>query len=481
MTDTIRTAAITDLTSASATGLAALVRSGRASALEVVEAHLARIGAVNPRLNAVTEVLGDEALAAARRADQRRARGEAAGPLDGVPFTVKENIDVAGSATTWGSAALIGNRAAVDAPVVARLREAGAIPLARTNLPDFAFRWHTESSRAGHTVNPWDPTRSPGGSSGGEAVALTAGMTPLGLGNDLGGSLRLPSQACGTLALRPTAGRVADAAVTEPALAPMSIQQFNCQGPMARRVADLRAALSILVAPDHRDARHVPLPFPAPASASGAGGAAHPLRVAVVRDPLGVGVDPQVAAGVERAARLLAEAGYDVVEAAPPLVAEAVATWVTLISADMAVLWPTMAPAAGPSLHRFIETAISRGVMRGDVPPAEVTTAWITRQAIANAWAAFALDHPVILGPVATVRPWAIDWDLEHPEDAAPAMGLVLPVNLLGLPSCAVPVGVGDGLPQGVQLIGPRFREDLILDAAEAIEERAGVAFPHLG
>jgi amidase len=154
--------------------------------------------------------------------------------------------------------------AAADAPMVARLREAGAIAIARTNLPDFAFRWHTASGLAGHTRNPWDPGRTPGGSSGGEAVALATGMTPLGLGNDLGGSLRVPSQMCGTAALRPTRGRVADAAVTEPSPPPLAIQMTNCQGPMARRVADLRLALGILSAPDPRDPRWVPAPLQGP-------------------------------------------------------------------------------------------------------------------------------------------------------------------------------------------------------------------------
>src|ERR671934_721725 len=284
--------------------LAGMIASGAITSSEVIEAHLARIEEVNPYLNAVTATLADEARAAAAAVDRSVAAGEQVGALAGVPFTVKENIDVAGSATTWGVAAFAEQIAPTDAPTVARLREAGAIPLARTNLPDFAFRWHTESGRAGHTRNPWDTNRTPGGSSGGEAVALATGMTPLGLGNDFGGSLRVPSQMCGTAALRPTQGRIADAAVTEPA-APLWIQLFNAQGPMARRVADLRLALDILSAPDARDPRWVPAPLDGPAIDG-------PVRVAVVRDPLGAGIDPQVRAGVDRAAGWLADAGYHV-------------------------------------------------------------------------------------------------------------------------------------------------------------------------
>ena len=235
-----------------------------------------------------------------------------------MPFTVKENIDVAGSATTWGVAALAGQIASSDAPMVARLREAGAIPLARTNLPDFAFRWHTESGRAGHTRNPWDPTRTPGGSSGGEAVALATGMTPLGLGNDLGGSLRIPAQMCGIAAIKPSRGRVAEGAVTEPRRpADLDPDDDVSQGPMARRVADLRLALG----DPERTGR------PRPALGAGAARGRRPstgrIRVAVVRDPLGAGIDPHVRAGIDRAADWLADAGYEVVDAEPPQIGEA--------------------------------------------------------------------------------------------------------------------------------------------------------------
>src|SRR5262245_14757769 len=164
--------------------LARMIRSRQVASTEVIDAHLARIQEVNPMVNAVTVLLADEARAAAATVDQALAAGTSLGPLSGVPFTVKENIDVARSATTWGVAALKDQIAAVDAPTVSRLREAGAIPIARTNLPEYAFRWHTESGIAGHTRNPWAMNRTPGGSTGGEAVALATGMTPLGLGND---------------------------------------------------------------------------------------------------------------------------------------------------------------------------------------------------------------------------------------------------------------------------------------------------------
>jgi amidase len=181
----------------SATDLAQRIASRQISSAEAVDANLARINAVNPALNAVVQVLADEARASAVLADKKLAAGELAGPLHGVPFTVKENIDMAGLPTTWGVPALAKAVVPADAPVVERMRAAGGIPIGRTNLPDMALRVHTVSSLHGLTRNPWHPRRTAGGSSGGEAAALASGMSPIGLGNDIGGSLRNPANACG--------------------------------------------------------------------------------------------------------------------------------------------------------------------------------------------------------------------------------------------------------------------------------------------
>jgi amidase len=452
--------------------LATMIATGEVTSTEVIEAHLARISEVNADVNAVTVTLADEARTAAAAVDRSVAAGKPLGPLAGVPFSVKENLDVAGSATTWGVAALAGQIASTDAPTVARLREAGAIPFARTNLPDFAFRWHTESGRAGHTRNPWDPTRTPGGSSGGEAVALATGMTPLGLGNDFGGSLRVPSQMCGTAALRPSRGRVAEGAVTEPAVHPISIQMTMSSGPMARRVADLRLALDIISArdPGARDPRWVPAPLRGPAVDGR-------IRVAVVRDPLGAGIDPHVRAGLDRAAGWLADAGYEIVDTEPPLIAEATQAWVDAMFADVGTIWPGMAPVAGRGVIDFIDACTAQGVFK-PVDQAAQLAAWVATYQIGAKWNQFLQDHPVILSPVACERPWLVGEDITRVGELAVAMRMVVPVNILGLPSCAVPVGADGGLPQGVQLIGAQFREDLLLDAAQAIEDRAPVLTP---
>ena len=457
-----------DLCTKGAGELAALIRTRKLTSAEVVDAHLARIAEVNATVNAVTTTLAETARAAAAGVDRAVTAGTPLGPLAGVPFTIKENIDVAGSATTWGVAQLAGQLAAEDAPVVARLREAGAIPLARTNLPDFAFRWDTESGRAGRTKNPWDPTRTAGGSSGGESVALITGMTPLGLGNDLGGSLRIPAQMCGIASLRPTQGRVADAACTEPMVPPSSIQVINSQGPMARRIADLRIAFELLSAPDARDPRWVPAPLQGPPLK-------RPIRVAVLRNPGGAGIDPHVRAGIDRAATWLADAGYDVVDVEPPMLAEAAAIWFDIVGADLAGLWPMVQEFGGPG-YEFMNNLFKKGAMKFTDQKAQAT-AWMARHRVGAAWSKFAADHPILLSPVCCERAWTIGDDLTRIEELGLAMRMVVAVNALGLPACGVPVGADGGLPQGVQLIGARFREDLLLDAAQAIEDRA----PRLG
>jgi amidase len=325
------------------------------------------------------------------------------------------------------------------------------------------------SGRGGRTLNPWDPTRTAGGSSGGDAVALATGMTPLGFGNDLGGSLRVPSQMCGTAAIKPTRGRVADAAVTEPAQT-LAIQRTHCQGPMARRVADLRLALRIISAPDRRDPRWVPAPLDGPA-------VDRPIRVAVVRDPLGAGSDPHVRAGIDRAAAWLSDAGYDLVSAEPPRLLDAVTAWADAIYADVAQIWPHIEPAANAELAAFFNACVTEGAFT-PVDQAKQLATWTPIHQIGAAWSEFQHAHPIILAPICCERPWTVGDDLSRTMEIVQAMRMVIPINILGLPSCAVPVGCDDGLPQGVQLVGRRFREDLLLDAAQAVEDRAPVLTP---
>jgi amidase len=459
-----------ELWSMGATELAAAIRGKKASSREVVEAHLARIAQVNPAVNAVTVVLADAALATADAADRAVAAGEPLGPLHGVPFTVKENIDLAGSATTQGLKALADAMPPLDAPQVAAIKAAGGIAIGRTNLPDFGLRWHTDNELRGATTNPWDATRTPGGSSGGEAAALATGMTPLGMGNDYGGSLRWPAQCNGIVSLKPSYGRIAQAGSIPPLEGPVTIQLFAVEGPMARRVADLELALQAMTGPSARDPRYAPAPLRGPAVAR---------RVAVVADPGGAGVDPAVAAGVRRAAGALSEAGYAVEEVDAPMVREAVDTWAQLVIGEVALgFLPQLGPLLGADAKRFLELAIDAV---GVADYGAYMTGFIARQAAMNAWSGFLDEFPVVLGPVGTIQPFPVGHDLKgKPEvlEILEGLRLVVALNLMGLPAVVVPVGEARGLPQSVQVIGRWYREDVCLEAAQAIEDRLGTIAP---
>jgi amidase len=464
-----------DLWRMSVTELVEAIRQKQVSSREVIQAHLERIEAINPTVNAVTVQLAESALAAAALADQQLATGHAVGPLHGVPMTVKENIDLAGSATTHGIVAFKDLRPPGDAPHIAQLKAAGAIPIGRTNMPDFGWRWHTDNALRGATVNPWDASRTPGGSSGGDAVALATGMTPLGMGNDYAGSLRWPSQCCGTTALRPTLGRIPMVRVPErvPAM-PLASQLFAVHGPMARHARDLRLALAAMSGPDPRDPWWVPAPLHGPEVAS-------PIRVAVTIDPAHQGVDPQVAEAVRRAAAALADAGYAVEEMEPPALRRGVELFFQLgrTHGQLSVSAVRLEALASEDFLHVRRTMRRASDMIVGIPARD---GLIERLELAHAWGMFQAKRPLILGPVATVQPFVVDFDTTASAEQAlswlQAVRLVVVVNLLGLPSVAIPVGVADGLPQSVQVIGPRYREDLCLDAAEAIEVRLGSLTP---
>lgn len=460
------------LWSRGAVDLAKIIEKREVSSREVIDAHLARIEDVNGALNAVTVTLAEEARAAAGEADQQLAAGAPTGPLHGVPFTIKENVDVAGTATTNAVVAFAGAIPPLDAPHVGRVRAAGAIPIGRTNLPDFGLRWHTDNALRGATINPWDASRTPGGSSGGEAAALATGMTPFGLGNDLGGSLRVPSAFCGTAALKPTYGRVPQGTSVDGAPEPfLAAQLMAVQGPMARCVADLRVVLEVMAGAHPRDPQSLPIPLnghPVP----------RPIRVAVVTDPDDVGTDPRVVDGVKRAADALADAGYALEEIAPPRLGEARDVWSTLVFADAQTLWPLMEPFACDDAKRMLRSGFDS---RPASDLASTVMAHMARHGIARAWWTFFVDNPLILGPVCTQLPFAVGYDLEGVEaadDLQRRFTLTVAGNLLGLPAVALPVGVADGLPLGVQVMGAAYREDLCIDAAAAIEQWLGVVTP---
>ncbi len=455
----------------SAGDLAALIKARRASSRDVVEAHLARIAAVNPAVNAVVEVLSEPALAAADAADAAVAAGAPLGPLHGVPFTVKANIDLVGSATTHGVPAFAGAFPDRDAPVTERMKAAGAIPIGRTNLPDMALRIHTVSALHGLTRNPFDAGRTAGGSSGGEAAAIASGMSPLGLGNDIGGSLRNPAFACGIASLKPGFGRIPWASAIEPASPLPAAQYMAVEGPMARHVADLRRAFAVLAGPHRRD----PLSFAVPLEGPAIAGA---IRVAVVTDPPGGTTAPAISAGVRAAADALADAGYDVREVTPPLVEDAIAVWGAWLAGDFGLLAGPMAQIMSAEALGFFSAFAAQYPVPDHAATVDLQ---VRRHRIARAWSEFQADYPLILGPTWCQPQFAHGYDVAGPGSVADVMNLfrfVLPMNLLGLPVVCVPTGLADGLPLGVQIIGDRGREDLCLAASEAIEARLGVLTP---
>jgi amidase len=461
----------TDLWRMSALELAEAIRSRQISSQEVIEAHLRRIEAVNPSVNAVTVVLGEQALEAAKAADRAVVGGSDLPPFHGVPFTIKENIDLAGTPTTWGARALVGSYPSRDAPVVERLRAAGAIPIGRTNLPTFAIRWHTDSELWGATVNPWDRSRTPGASSGGEAVALATGMSPLGLGNDGLGSLRWPAQCCGISVLKPTLGRIPHATTIEPVDLPISTQLSGVEGPMARRVADLRTAFEVMAGPTWRDPWTVPAPLRGPEPPK-------PVRVALVVDPADQGTAKQVQEGVLKATRALEDAGYAVDEVEPPSIDVAAKTLLVMLSTPgMRAGWQMMSSLMPTDTRRFMSAFFE---VAGDPNPVMATQSFMMRQSLLRAWGEFQETHPLIVAPIFTDIPFEAGTDLDDGRVAETIRGMrmAMAVNALGLPAVALPVGIGDGLPQSVQVIGSRYREDLCLDAAAAIEERVGIITP---
>jgi amidase len=466
----VTTATATELWCLSATDLAQAIRSKQTSSQEVIEAHLRRIEAVNPAVNAVTVVLGKQALEAARAADRVVAAGGELPLLHGVPFTVKGNIDLVGTPTTMGVRALAGAYPTLDAPTMERMRAAGAIPIGRTNCPNFTLRWHTDSELWGATINPWDRSRTPGASSGGEAAALATGMSPLGLGNDGLGSLRWPAHCCGISVLKPTLGRI-PTATSPPFDFPIGVQLTAVEGPRARRVADLQAALEVLAGATWRDPWSVPAPLRGPQPAT-------PIRVALVVDPAGQGTANQVQDGVRKAARALEDAGYAVEEVEPPSIGLAAKTLLGMLNTpDNRALWQRSSAAMPADTQRFLSAFYEAA---GDPDPVTTVQSFMLRQSLLRAWGQFQQEHPLIVAPIYTDVPFEAGTDLDEGRVAETIHGMrmAMAVNALGLPAVALPVGLGDGLPQAVQVIGPRYREDLCLDAAAAMEDRVGTITP---
>lgn len=450
----------------SATALAAAVRSRRVSAREATQSVLDRIDAVNPRINALVSVHHDAVLAAADEADAALSRGDAVGPLHGVPVSIKVNIDVADEPTTDGVQAFQDNVAAEDSPLVASLRQAGAIVVGRNNAPAFSLRWFTDNAFHGRTLNPFDASVTPGGSSGGAAAAVACGMGPIAHGNDYGGSIRYPAWACGVVGLRTTVGRVPSYKASAPNRI-ISNQQMSVQGPLTRTVADARLALQVMSQGTPLDPQWVPAPLQQADSAL-------PTRVALFTGWKGSRVDPGVVQACEQAGRWLQDAGYQVEEAEPPHFAEVSAMQFQLVMNDMRRAGVAFMREKGDDALRTVldhYLAITPEWSRD-----QYLEALTRRFNIARDWAVFFERYPVLLMPNSWERQLPIDDDqasASRVQEILLAQSPLLSTAVLGLPGLSVPTGVVNGLPTGVQLVAGRFREDRLLRAGEVIEAGA--------
>jgi amidase len=385
---------------------------------------------------------------------------------------VKENIDLAGTPTTNAVPAFAEAIASIDAPLVARARLAGAIPIGRTNLPDFGLRVTTESSLHGATHNPWDHSRTAGGSSGGEAAALATGMAPLGFGNDIGGSLRNPAHCCGITSLKPTTGVVASASVIPPEVGALSSHIMLTDGPMARHVADVRAGLLAIAGQDDRDVHSLPVHLVDRSVESPR------LRVAVLPDPPGGDTHGEISGAIVRAADALSDMGADVTYAEPPMFERAIELWAKILGADIVWQRPLLDPVMGDAGKQFLDFAETL------FPPTtleEYLPLHAERHAIELAWNRFLTEYHVLLLPTWAQPAFELGHDITSLDAAMGVMQQirpVVPMNLLGIPSAVVPVGMAAGLPVGAQVVGRRFADLTCLAVAEQIEQALGVITP---
>ncbi len=456
--------------------VARAIRRREVSSREVVLSCLARIDAVNPRLNALAEVGADAALATADAADAAVGEGGPVPPLHGIPVAIKVNTDQAGHATTDGIVAFRGHRAGRDAPPVARLREAGAVLLGRSNASSLSFRWFTDNDLHGRTLNPWDPGRTAGGSSGGAACAVASGMVPLAHGTDLGGSIRYPAFACGVVGLRPTVGVVPSWRGRDDADQGLMFQLMNAQGILARDVAGARMALAAMRGFDPRDPGSLPAEVHAPPPAG-------TPRIGIVRGAEGSPRAAAVDAALDTAARALTAAGHAVEGLDLPLLAEAHRLWYLLVLTELrgrlALIDDVGDEGLRTAARLYLEVAAEW--WGPDPGLTEYIAGYARRGTLIRGLQQILATWPLLLTPVSAQPPFEHDADLGGVDDMRRVVAAQWPmtaVATLGFPAVSVPTGIVDGLPTGVQLIGPRFGERSVLDAAGVIEAAAGVLTP---
>lgn len=453
-----------EVTSQSAVKLAGGLRARQFSALEVVEAHLARIAAVNPALNAVVQLTAETARAEARVLDADLARGMVRGPLHGVPMTIKDSFETAGVRSTCGTLGLAEHVPVTDATVVARLKDAGAILLGKTNTPELTLAFETDNLIYGRTNNPYDLTRSSGGSSGGAAAIIAACGSPFDLGSDTGGSIRLPAHFCGIAGLKPTSGRVPRTGHLYP---PGGFRDaWTTLGPMARCVEDLTLLLSVISGPDWRDPAIVPVPLRDPAKVKLDG-----LRIAVYTHNGIVAPTPETASTVWNAARALQEAGGWVTETRPPHIEITDSLVSALWAVDAGEGVQTLLTRYGTTRpHRWLERDPS---YQWSATAAELGELLQQQDLFRSRMLTFMEGYDLILCPVCAYPASPHD-TCQHP-DYWEGYTYLLTYNVTGWPVATVRCGTtAEGLPINVQIVAQPWREDVALAAAAHLETALG-------
>lgn len=461
-----------DLVFLPAVAMAEQIRKRKISPVELIEAHLTRIEEQNPRLNAFVQVDREGARRAAQDAELAVMQKETLGPLHGVPASIKSSLDVAGMRCEAGTRLRAGLVATQDAPVVTRLKGAGAIVLGVTNAPEFLMAWETDNLLYGRTNNPWDLERTPGGSSGGEAAAIAAGMSAGGVGSDGGGSIRVPAHFSGICGLKPTPGRIPATGHFPVSAGPFAL--IGVVGPMARTVADLKALFEVIQGPDIGDtcAARVPLRWPSEEETT-------KLRVGFFEDDGRTPVTPETRAAVRTAAEALRSAGLQVDRFQPEGLEETRQLWhrFFVVAGGMLLrpLFKKNDADLSPVLKQFLEWS--------DAEPAHTARtlldAWIQRDLLRPRFFAQMQKYPILLCPAAAIpafrhgeRSWQVDGKTVQYLDAWSYTEFF---NLLGNPAAVVPVGRSpEGLPIGVQIVGRPWEEEQVLAVAAVLEKQKG-------
>ena len=455
---------MSELTYKSATELAAMVRAKKVSSSEVIDAHIARIEVVNPKLNAVAQLLADSARAAAADADVALAKGEAVGPLHGVPFTVKDAIEINGVISSGGTLGRKDYVAKKDAVVITRMRGAGAILVANTNVPELCLAGETDSLVYGRTNNPFDTARTPGGSSGGEAALVAAGASPLGLGSDVGGSIRQPAHYCGIAGIKPTTGRVPTTGHW-PALDGLLGSLFQI-GPMARTVEDLALTLPIIAGPDWRDPYAAPVPLGSPSAVD-----ISALRIATFTDNGAAQADADTIAAVAAAAKVLTDAGAVVEADAPSAIGRGPDLMIALLRADAGAGVRGLLKESGTTeLHPLMRSVLE---LQGDSPLSAADFGSLLAEL--DQWRGEMLSF--MEGYDAILCPNTISAAVPHggfSTDHWPGASTTYQFNLTGWPGAVVRAGQSGGLPIGVQVVARPWQEDVALALAKHIETALG-------